>query len=157
MGETVFYIAPEFHLHGDFNAHYLNRTVIPNSAVFSPKLLDPMPDDGDHYIAFTSSSATTYRCSNEPVEVRKITRPNVRLARVLRIIRARNRPFGETGLRDLVQRMVTTVEQSDKRLVGREQQLDVAGVRRIARDRTPMESAGFIARTFFDSELLILR
>ncbi len=52
--------------------------------------------------------------------------------------------------------MLNTLEASEVRLRLRQETVDIEGVRRILAERSPVESAGFIARTFFDSELLVL-
>lgn len=52
--------------------------------------------------------------------------------------------------------MLNTLEESEVRLRGRKKTVDIEGVRRILAQRSPVEYAGFIARTFFDAELLVL-
>src|SRR5262245_45681687 len=40
-GETVFYIAPEFHLPEELNDHYLRKRVVQNSVAFRPRDIGP--------------------------------------------------------------------------------------------------------------------
>ena len=154
-GETFYYIAPEFHRPQELNDFYLRSLVVTNSAAFRPSAIGPMPDDDEHYVVFEKGSTVGYRCSDEPKEVAKLNL-HKGLRKLLDEQGVAPRILGESGLRELSQRMLNTLEASEVRLRSRQKTVDIEGVRRILEQRGPVESAGFIARTFFDSELLVL-
>jgi hypothetical protein len=52
QGNEVFYAAPEFHLHDEFNHAFLQRRVIDLSWFFRPSAIGPLPDDDPHHVAF---------------------------------------------------------------------------------------------------------
>ena len=154
-GEAVFYIAPEFHLPEELNSHYLARQVLPNSAAFSPADIGAMPDDDAHYIAFERGASFGYRCSDDPVVVNKLDLYEG-IHQALRGREVVKRQIGEAGLKEISKRMLSVLEEGDTRLREREKSVDINGLRQIVQQRSPLESAGYIARTFFDSELVIL-
>jgi hypothetical protein len=154
-GESVYYIAPEFHRPEELNDFYLRSVVVENSAAFSPGAIGPMPDDDEHYVVFERGSTVGYRCSGKPKEVTKLNL-HEGLRSVLNEQGVSPRTLGEGGLRELSQRMLNTLEESEVRLRVRQKTVDIEGVRRILAQRSPVASAGFIARTFFDSELIVL-
>lgn len=154
-GETVFYIAPEFHLPAELNSFYLSRTVVFNSAAYSPQAIGPMPDDDEHYVVFERGTAMGYRCSDEAKEVLKFSLSQG-LQSVLNRRGKPSRDLGESGLRDISQRMLDVLDRGEKRIHGRAKSIDIPGLRKIIDSRSPIESIGYMARTFFDAELIIL-
>jgi hypothetical protein len=154
-GETVFYIAPEFHRPSELNSFYLSRTVVFNSAAYSPQAIGPMPDDEEHYVVFERGAAIGYRCSDEAKQVLKFSL-NEGLHAVLNQRGKQTRYLGESGLHDIAQRMLDVLDRGEERIHGRAKSTDIPGLRKIVDDRPPVESIGYMARTFFDAELLIL-
>ena len=53
--------------------------------------------------------------------------------------------------------MLDVLVRGEDRNVGRTKSIDIPGLRKIIDDRSPVESIGYMARTFFDAELLILQ
>lgn len=153
-GETVYYIAPEFHRPEELNDYYLRSVIVANSAAFTPTDIGPMPDDEEHYMVFERGSTVAYRCSDRPLEVTKLNLHDG-LRSILDAQGVVPRILGKRGLRELSQSMLSTLEASEVRLQLRQKTVDIEGVRRILGERSPVESASFIARTFFDSELLV--
>ena len=154
-GEAVFYIAPEFHLPYELNDYYLKKVVFPNSAAFSPSDIGVLPDDDAHYIAFQRGSAVAFRCSEKPKKINKRSLEGGLLP-LIQTVEVAARPLGDEGLRKINHRMLGVLERAEERFKLRDKSVDVEGVRRIVSDRTPAEGAGYIARTFFDAELVIL-
>ncbi|ENU5815649.1 hypothetical protein ACE34P_003249 [Vibrio fluvialis] len=154
-GETVFYIAPEFHLPRELNEYYLNRTVIQNSAAFSPMDIGAMPDDDDHYLVFKRGSNNAYRCSDEPEEVKKTSLSNG-FRPLLMQRNVRHRDLNEQSLRSLANNMLEVLESSESRLKKYRKSIDIDGIKRIVTTREPVSGISYMARTFYDSELVIL-
>jgi hypothetical protein len=151
LGESVFYIAPEFHLPKELNSYYLSKTVVSNSAAFSPLDLGPLVDDDEHYVVFERGTAVGYFCSDNPVEVKK-TSIKEGLNHLLMSRNVQPRILGEGGLRVITERMLDALSRRDRE----EQRNVVQELRGILSNRPNIEVAGYIARTFFDAELLIL-
>ena len=154
-GEAVFYVAPEFHLPAELNSFYLNRTVVFNSAAFSPQEIGPMPDEHEHYIVFERGALLGYRCSDNIKEVIKFSLSKG-LRSVLNQRGSQTRDLGERGLRDISQRMFDVLARGEQRVRSRANSIDIPGLRKIVDGRPTVESIGYMARTFFGVELLIL-
>jgi hypothetical protein len=114
-----------------------------------------MPDDDEHYIVFERGATMGYRCSDDAKEVPKFSLSEG-LQSVLNQRGKQARDLGEGGLRDISNRMLDVLARGEKRIRSRAKSIDVPGLRKIVDDRPPAESIGYMARTFFDAELLIL-
>jgi hypothetical protein len=69
-GEEVFYAAPLFFSQDELNQRYASRSVFASTALFEPLDID-LPDDKDHYVAFSSGSPFFDRCSELPRRIKK--------------------------------------------------------------------------------------
>ena len=118
-------------------------------------LAGPMPDDNDHYVVFQVGSTNGYRCSDDSFAVPKLNLHDG-LRKLLRSQGVENQSVGEEGLRKLTRRMLEALDASEFQLKFQETYIDIAEVRRIVEQRSPIESAGYIARMYFGAELLIL-
>jgi hypothetical protein len=170
-GETVFYIAPEFHLPDELNKFYLSRTVVNCSAAFSPLDIGKLPNDGDHYIAFEKGSSFGFRCSSDPKKVPRVyLRDGFKSAVKARGIEAR--ALGLEGIRELSASMLRTIERAAPidalqvtpphiAIPGEETETsgpdNIEGARLIVESRSPIESAAYLARTFFGCELIVVK
>lgn len=154
-GHVVFYIAPEFHHFAELNSFYLSRTIVTHSAAFSPQAIGSL-DDKEHYVVFERGTTFGHLCSEQPVRVGKTSLyEGLHSALIDRGIEARQ--FGELGLREICQRMLEVVIDREERLNAQQKSIDVEGLRNIVENRSPVESAGYMSRTYFDSELIILK
>jgi hypothetical protein len=154
-GETVFYVAPEFHLPGELNEFYLNKAIILNSAAFSPSDIGPLPDDEAHYVVFERGSSLAYRCTGEPLKFRKRSLKEG-FGSLLSSGDTTARALGIDGMRGIGSRMLDVLGRAESRLRVRAKSVDLEGVRRIFSERNPVEAVGYVARTFFDAELAII-
>lgn len=168
-GETVFYMAPEFHLPDELNTFYLSRTVVNNSAAFSPLDIGTLPNDDEHYVVFKKGSRFGYRCSDEPKKVRRVNLRNG-FANALKARGVQSRPLGLEGIHQLTLKMLSAIERAPRgvrpsAIKGADalmiEVLSVASeenrsARRIVESRSPIESAAYLARTFFGCELIVV-
>nr|WP_199045499.1 hypothetical protein [Dyella sp. ASV24] len=154
-GECVFYIAPEFHRPDELDGHYLSGSVVANSAAFSPSDIGALPDGDDHYVVFRRGSPVGYRCSDEPVEVRR-TDLRDGLGKVLRQKGIEPRPFGREGLQLLSKRMLDVIDARSNLGLLIKSPEGVVHVRRLFEERDPLRTVSYLARTFFSSELVVL-
>lgn len=155
-GETVLYIAPEFHLPSELNAYYLSKTVIQNSAAFSPAAIGVLPTDGSHHVAFARGVQYAYRCSESPKKFAKTSLLDGLLA-AAQARGAKPRRLGGKGLQRIAERMLESLQITEKRLEKVQRSVDIPGVRRIVMERPPVEAVGYMARTFFDAELVVIK
>jgi hypothetical protein len=51
-GDDVYYAAPAFHLARDLNKHFVERSILVNSALFDPKLLREITDHDEHCLVY---------------------------------------------------------------------------------------------------------
>lgn len=150
-GEAVYYIAPEFHLPKELNRHYLTRTVVKNSAAFAPSAIGSLPDPDDHYVVFEKNSTYGYRCSEEPKKLERTS-----LTSALETLRNldRGRDLGEEGLSAVTRKMVDVIRRrSGVAGLGAGPAADAEA---IAERRNPIESAAYLARTYFSCELVVV-
>ena len=154
-GETVFYIAPEFHLPRELNEFYLNSSVVQNSAAFSPGVIGPMPDDEEHYLVFKRGTSEAYRCSDNRKPVRK-SPLNEGLISLLNQRDVKHIDFNDRYFNTLVDNMLSVLRESEERLKRYKKSIDINGIERIVQNRNPVDAIGYMARTFYDSELLIV-
>lgn len=96
-------------------------------------------------------------CGTSPItkEVQKFNLTNG-LQPILAEQGKKSRDLGHVGLLDISNRMLNVLEAGEKRLLSRKKSIDMPGLRRIVDNLNPVESIGYMARTFFDAELLVL-
>ena len=114
-----------------------------------------MPDDDEHYLVFERGASFGYRCSEESKRVPKFSLANG-LQPILSARGNESRDLGEVGFREIASRMLNVLESGEERLKRRKKSVDISGLRRIVDDRNPVDSIGYMARTFFDAELLVI-
>lgn len=168
-GETVFYVAPEFHTSQELNEQYLARSIVTRPAAFSPLDIGDLPDQHEHYIVFEKGSTYGYRCSDNPSPIRRVDIAS----RLIDIAEGEGRALmalGDAGFQALAEKMVTIIEEvglaegftSSARTDGSEavkiseEEVDYRMLWRIVESREPSESVSYLARTFFDSELIVV-
>ena len=154
-GESVFYIAPEFHLPVELNRHYLSKNVVANSAAFAPSDIGPLPDDNDHYLVFEKRKTIGFFCSKEPKKIPK-TLLEGGLPLALQRREVRSRELGEEGLKAISEEMLSILESQESKLLKERKPRDIQGIRNIMRDRSTLEGLGYISRTFFNAELVVV-
>lgn len=148
-GESVYYIAPEFHTPSELNRHYLASNVVANSAAFAPSAIGVLPDDDEHYVVFEKGSTYGWRCSDNTKQVVQTA-----LVNQLDLLRTKERKLGSDGLRKLTNKMVSVIRKRTTALdLPQTAQADAEA---IAEQRRPLEAASYIAKIFFSSELLVV-
>lgn len=148
----VFYVAPSFHLPKDLSEHYFARNVASKSRFIRPSIIKKMPDQLEHFVSFRESGKP-WRFSSDPVELEySETQDDV-----------------VTLLKEAADQRIDTKEVIQKTLDAMYQALtdefrELAGNARthlqeinllIDREMPPLAKAEYIARTYFDSQLLI--
>lgn len=154
-GESVFYIAPEFHLPAELNQHYLSKSVVAQSAAFAPSDIGPLPDDDDHYLVFERGQAHGFFCSEKPKKIQKtILEGGLPLALKTRDVQSRN--LGEEGLKAISEELLGILESRESKPLKGRKPRDIQGIRNIVGSRSTIEGLGYMARTFFNAELVVV-
>jgi hypothetical protein len=154
-GNTVFYIAPQFHLPEELNKHYLNRSIVANSAAFSPSAIGEMLDDDEHYVVFESGGYFGYRCSDEAIKIKKLNLSDGFYS-VLNLIGKRSIRFDESTLPDLANEILLILEKTESLIELAQATNDLTGIEKIVSTKSAFESISYMTRTFFDSAFLII-
>ena len=68
----VYYIAPLFHEREHLNEAYLSRSVLPQSIFMPPSFIGPLPDNGDHYVAFQNAQVEEAIVFSRPKPIRAL-------------------------------------------------------------------------------------
>lgn len=153
-GESVFYIAPEFHLPTELNDVYLRRDVVRNSAAFAPSDIGRLPDDEEHYLVFEKWATHGYICSDHPIEVNKRSLEGGVMALVEQVA-AKSRKIDPNMFRDLGVQMLTSLRKAERRIRSEDDFFGLEGIERILNERNPIEGVAYISRTFYGAELII--
>ena len=153
-GETILYIAPEFHRPAELNHFYLSRTVVDNSAAFKPSDIGSLPSNDEHYVVYRKGSSHGFRCSDDP---RRVKRTNLRNGLRAVIPEVKPRPITRDVVVALSNRMLDVIERRSAADPYWAEILDGASARRIATERDPVEAIGYMARNFFGCELVFVK
>lgn len=153
-GETVFYITPEFYLPPDLNNFYISRTVIDNSAAFRPSDIGSLPSNDEHYIVFQKKASHGFRCSDDPKRVKRIDLSNGFRAAMPEM---KPREISRAGIVALFNKMLRVIERRSSADTRWAKIVDMASASRIAAERDPVETIGYMALNFFGCEIIIVK
>jgi hypothetical protein len=176
-GHLVYYVAPAFYQPADLNDAYLDRNVASRSFWLRPGAVT-IPDDSEHHVSYVSPHGPYCICSATPqsletdgtfeafvrtVHDRLTDRPPVALSellahlsadltesvltRVLRAKRGDRRPTSQVELE-----VRTVLERPEESLIERTR----ATLQRAQAELEPRALAAYLARMFFDAELMIV-
>jgi hypothetical protein len=151
-GENVFYAAPCFHTMPELTVAYLARMVVQRSAFFPPSIIGPLPDQYDHYVAFSGTAA--YFCS-EPRKLSYNFSGRFHAERFRALAQRAEFHADKRFFLDLLDKMATTLAEEGK-FPEHLAQLHDADFRETVSRSEVARLAAFTARSGFDSELLLL-
>ncbi len=151
-GEAVFYVAPAFHQSSELDHAYRHHEVGARSMWLRPSCIGQLPDDDDHYVAFSDPCQTPVFCS----EPREIDAP-VDFNSFSEYIAAQLTRRGETALsEDVLHRLAHTL----RTIVGKNHAVPLYESSRRFNDMTgvnPIAWIEFCARTFLDAQFYVVR
>ncbi len=155
QGESVFYIAPEFHQPTELNDVYLRRTVIQNSAAFAPSDIGHLPDREEHYLVFKKWSSVGFLCSDHPTRIKKRSLEGG-VGALAQQISIESRKIDPEMFRELGQKMLKGLSDSERRIESDEELFGIKKLEHILEARNPVEAVAYISRTFYGAELIII-
>ena len=147
----VYYVAPLFHLPIDLSKNFFAKTVAEESRFLRPSVIKKMPDQNEHFVSFRKTGKP-WRFSDDPVELERAETVE-EIALGVREELSRGVPAKERISASL-EHMLEVLEEEAKevRAGARALRNEVARLRNL--DMPPLEKAGFVARNFFDMEML---
>lgn len=162
----VYYVAPLFHLPTELNNYYLARSVASESRFFSPSVIKKMPDQDEHFVSFRRTGKP-WRFSDDPTQLLEDAETQDQVVRKLK-----NAMNSQKSVKSTVSGALDAMEMAlhedihERMNVTQMEMLDLEG--RIDLDRELIEidrlfqsdmptllKAEFIARAYFDSQLLV--
>lgn len=166
-GQSVFYIAPEFHTIDEFNGFFKNQAVVKNSAAFSPLEIGSLSDEVKHFMCFERLVPHGYFCS-EPKQIAKNSLKSG-MQEMLKIREVKQRKIDEPALREILDSMLNAIDKtqhyrktgkhwSDDRFRGSGDRYarKTATLIQELRERPLRDSLDFIAKAFFGAQLLFI-
>jgi len=149
--DFVYYVAPLFHLPSELSKNYFAKTVPQESRFMRPSMIKKMPDQHEHFVSFRKTGKP-WRFSNDPVELEAAESAADVVAKIKKEV-ARGISI-ERRLGNALDQMLDTLDKefSGRSLRNRILRDEVARIRGL--DMPLPNKAGFVARNFFDVELL---
>lgn len=149
-GHAVFYAGPHFHRPEELNHCYMSTSVTENSIFVRPETIGPLPDDGDHHLAFSAGSPL-YFCS-EPKPIRETAKGRGELDEEL--IEGRNRRPLLDGSNDSLEALAGTLFECIK---GRIAPVEISDAGLLELQNRPAKfRIGYLARTFFGCDAILV-
>ncbi|MEI7682535.1 MAG: hypothetical protein WCK07_24285 [Betaproteobacteria bacterium] len=149
---AVFYAAPHFDTPAELDDAYINSQVVQRSVFFRPSEIGALPDDRDHHVTF-KDGYPAYLCSNDPRMVREegdnrekfivdLAEGYWRYERILPI---------DESVRSWNERLIAIVEKhrGHFRWYG-------DSTANALRNRYPVNTLVYLARTFFGCNVLVV-
>jgi hypothetical protein len=149
-GNDVFYVAPGFHTTSELNSAYANRQVWNRSFRIRPSAIGPLPDDARHHVTFQQPTAQWRFYSQEPSREGHGLGSEQITTMLLRKIKER----GERNLRDQVTELDTKLLTIVRDRNAERNERERIDVQELAAENDPLRRVAYIARQFFDCQLL---
>jgi hypothetical protein len=151
-GNDVFYAAPSFHTLSDLNIFYAQRHVWNQTFKIQPSLIGSLPNDKPHHVTFQQPGGTWQFYSEEPSK--KGRAPSTE--EINEILTRKITERGKRGLREQLPELDASIQRVvEERNISRRQRdrVDVHELREVV---DPLRRVAYLARQFFDCQLLWL-
>lgn len=150
---NVYYAAPLFWMQEELNSFYGKRAVFDNTALFYPMDIR-LPDDDEHYVAFSGGSPFFERCSSEPERITKPYCGGLFKRYLTASLASKISEINEDMLVRLCSRMINIADRA--RVDLKEFRSAVGKPKPTGRDRAYLAGrASYLARFVFDAQLFI--
>jgi hypothetical protein len=151
-GNDVFYAAPSFHTLAELDLAYAQHTVWNRTFRVRPSQIGPLPNDKQHHVTFQSATGNWRFYSEESSRSGHGESTEV----ISSGLQARIMERGERNLRqqveELDQDLIEIVNERNQHRPERER----IDVKRLMEDLNPVRRVAYIARQFFDCQLLFV-
>ncbi|SED37255.1 hypothetical protein SAMN02787142_3056 [Burkholderia sp. WP9] len=147
----VYYVAPLFHLPVDLSKHFFAKTVAEESRFLRPSVIKKMPDKNEHFVSFRKTGKP-WRFSNDPLELENAETVEQVKSRIQNEL-SQKMPAEERVNISFEHMLEALLEEANEQWPGaRALRSEVARLRNL--DMPSLEKASFVARNFFDMEML---
>src|SRR5215813_6367912 len=149
-GNEVYYAAPGFHTTADLNSAYGSREVWSGSFRIKPCDIGPLPDDRRHHVSFRTPTGQWRLYSEES------SREGHALdtAQIETMLLERIKQRGQRNLRDQLPELdQTLLSIARERNVARRQEEQI-DIQPLVSKVSPLQRVAYMARQFFDCQLL---
>jgi hypothetical protein len=151
-GNDVFYSAPAFHTVTALDSAYTERKVWNRSFRIRPTQIGPLPDDKQHHVTFQTATGNWRFYSEEP----SASGHGQSTEAIASDLQMRIAQRGKRNLRQQVEELdhelIVIVKQRNEKRPERER----IDVQKLAQDSNPVRRIAYIARQFFDCQLLFV-
>jgi hypothetical protein len=150
-GNEVFYVAPSFHTTADLNTAYAQRSVWARSFRITPSSIGPLQDEKAHHVTFRRTTGKWKFYSNDPTRYgRGLSTEEITAAIVTKIAgRGKRNLLDQSEELDL---SLTAIVNTRNRERNVRQRLNVGELT----DRDPLQRVAYLARQFFDCQMLFV-
>lgn len=151
-GYPVYYAAPNFHLPEELNDAYMNDQLIDRSAFFKPSEIGPLPDQGGHHVSF-KTGYPPYLFS-EPKQLLEESNYREHLQNDL-INGFQRYPIidgGPDSLHKFAEDLLSCIKKRRYEMGWMRPEI----IREL-KQREPRYQIGYIARTFFGCDVLLIK
>lgn len=147
----VYYVAPLFHLPVDLSKHFFAKTVAQESRFLRPSVIKKMPDEKEHFVSFRKTGKP-WRFSNDPSELEGCETEQDILSRIRQEL-SRKVPVRDCVSTSLELMLDVLIEEANEHPGEIDEiQEEVRRLRNL--DMPLLQKANFIARNFFDLDML---
>jgi hypothetical protein len=150
LGNPVYYTAPKFHRTAELNDVFLSRRAIEQSFFVPPSAIGQLPDDKAHHVAFKEGSPIFIY--SEPRRIGRQTDSDIFIGELTTRLRHGGRRADPVGLRETADQMTEIVTRAPLSSTTDR----VHRIRELT-NRPPSEAVYYLARTWFDCEVLVAR
>ncbi len=142
----VYYVAPQFSTQSELNNFYTHHTVIQNSFLIKPGSIGVISDGNEHHISIHRNAFSGYLFSKEPRKIESILKG--------------------TGLKEIISKRLESdinleeqtivIIQRLRRIISESLGIDRIFLEDIVSKESKVELLTYIARFYFDSEVIFL-
>ena len=151
-GNDVFYVAPCFHTAVDLNANYAQRLVWNRSFRINPTNIGPLPDDQSHHVTFQQPSGTWRFYSDEPSMEGRAPETGEIAGSLQRRIVAR----GNRNLREQIVELDVSLQKIVESRNAERTERERVNIRELGDHVDPLRRVAYLARQFFDCQMLFV-
>jgi hypothetical protein len=151
-GNDVFYVAPGFHTASDLNDAYAIKQVWNRSFRIRPSQIGPLPNDLSHHVTFQQPGGQWGFYSEEPS--RKGRSQNTE--EISKALLARIEQHGKRNLREQIPELDDKLLGIVKSRNAARKEREKVNIEKLEHQNDPFRRAAYLARQFFDCQLLFV-
>ncbi|MBL8172407.1 MAG: hypothetical protein JNJ50_29880 [Acidobacteria bacterium] len=147
-GNAVFYVAPLFHEAASLNSAFFDRQIVAQSVFISPGDISELPDSKLHRVVYSRKTPDVHFCS-KPRKLEHVIQGETFSDAIKELLKDREPQLLDDNFFEQLSVQMLSIFSPNRKMFGD-----------MSREQVEMHAATFasyIAKTFFDCELLIIR